>query len=206
MTLADYKTLAEICALALAGLWAIYGFVVLRQREKAAAELRKIDLETQKTAQDLRRVALIRADISATTVTRRMDPGCVLLVEVTLVNEGKRDTRLKWKDEPAALSIRRVTFDANGAPVFPDQPILLTVKKTRDPNVDAPSHIIRAGASQQLPFAAQLSCAGLYLLSFRAAVAPDDLAVSVAAGASANSRFAWTATKYILVEHEQSDE
>jgi hypothetical protein len=50
MTLDDAHTLAEIGALAVAGVWAIYGFIVLRQREKATGELRKLEFDSKKAA------------------------------------------------------------------------------------------------------------------------------------------------------------
>lgn len=205
MTFADVKTLAEIIALALGGAWAIFAFVILRQREKAAAELRKMDIEAKKTELELRRVAVIRADISASTTQLRQTDGYLLLAEVTLINEGKRDTRLKWGGEPPAFVIWRAVFDATGIPSFPDTPIQLTVRKAKDPNADAISRIVRAGGSEHLSFAAHLSLPGVYLLSFRAAVAPDEKSVSVEAGAGPNSVLGWTATKYIIVEHERTD-
>src|ERR1043166_2329239 len=105
MSLDEWKTVAEIGAIILAGAWALYGFKVLRHREKASAELEKIDLESKKIglesrkivlesekleceskkvelesqslALGLRRVAVVRAEISASSCRDESGTGYV---------------------------------------------------------------------------------------------------------------------------------
>jgi hypothetical protein len=75
MTLESVKILAEVFALAVGGLWAIVVLVVLKQRQKAIADLRKTELELQKIELDLRRIAVVRRDISATSFRLPDGPG-----------------------------------------------------------------------------------------------------------------------------------
>jgi hypothetical protein len=202
MTLDDAKTLAEIIAILLAGSWAIYGYFVFRQREKAFAELKHIELETRKAELELRQTAIVKTYISTVVSLCPDSDGYCLMADVTLINQGKRDTRLKWKGEIPAFSVRRVVFNNDGTPTFPEEPILLTVRQTKNPNNEATSHIIRAGGEQTISFALLISRPGVYFLSFRGVVAPDEKTVSVEAGASPKSGLSWTATKYVVIRND----
>jgi len=199
VTLDDAKKVVEIAALAVAGAWAIYGFIVLRHREKAAAELRKLELDSKKAELEARAVAVVRADITATCALRPDGPGYCILAEVTLTNEGMRDTRIRWEDEPPAFVVQRAEFGPDGTPQFGAPPVEVRVRQAREPNADAVSHVIRAGGTQRLAFAANVPTPGTYFVSFRGVLAPEERAVSVDAGADPSNPISWTATTYILV-------
>lgn len=202
MTLDDVKTLAEILAILLAGAWAIYGYFVFRQRERASAELKQIELVTRRAELELRQTAIVKSEITTVVSLCPDSDGYCLIANITLINHGKRDTRLKWKGEIPAFSVRRVAFNNDGTPTFPGEPILSTVRQTKNPNNEATSHIIRAGGEQKITFALLISSPGVYFLSFRGVIAPDEKAVSVEAGASPTSSFSWTATKYIVIRKD----
>lgn len=182
MTLEDAKTLAEIAAIAVAGFWSIYGYKVLRHREKAAGELRKLEFDSKKPELEARAVAAVRIDIAAMAAPRPDGAGYYIFADITLTNEGRRDTRIKWQDQPAAFVVRRTEFGADGAPHF-ESPVEVRVRKTRNPNAEAVSHIIRAGATQRLAFAVNVPKLGIYLVSFRGVLAPEEWSVSAHAGA-----------------------
>lgn len=205
MTLYDAKTLAEIVAILLAGTWAVYGYFVFRQREKASAELKHIEIETRKAELDLRRTAVVKTEISVTVNPCLDFDGYCLIAEATLINQGKRDTRLQWKGEVPALSVRRVVFNDEGAPTFPENPVLLSVRQTKNPNNEATSHIVRAGSEETISFALRISSPGVYLLSFRGVLAPDEKIVSAEAGAHSSSGFSWTATKYVVILKDRAE-
>lgn len=202
MTLDDTKTVVEILAILLAGAWAIYGYFVFRQREKADAELKHIELETRKTELELRRTAIVKTEISATVSLCPDTDGYCLIADITLINHGKRDTRLKWAGEFPACSVWRVVFNNDGNPTFPEEPIISTVRQTKNPNNEATSHIIRAGGEQTITFALLIPKPGVYLISFRVIVTPDEKSVSVEAGASPTSGLSWTAKKYVVIHNE----
>lgn len=200
MILAQIKTIAEITVLLLAGGWAVFGFVVLRQREKAEADLKKIATETKKIEADLQKTASLNLSISA-SVARIDECGSFLLMaEVQITNNGRRDTRLKWKGESPAFTVRKVTFDGNGIPMYSDPPVTLAVRQAKNPNLDAVSHVIRAGGSQAITFAVLLPSAGVYFLSFRGVVPPDEQHVSFQTGVQQTSSLAWTTAKYIYID------
>jgi hypothetical protein len=192
MTIDEAKTVAEIVALVVVAAWAIYGFVVLKQREKAAAELRKVELES-------RQMAVVTFDIAATSERRPDAPGYCILADVTMVNKGKRDTRLKWDGESPAFAVWRTSFTSDGAPQFADVPIRVRVGQARHPGAEVVSTILRAGETQRKAFAVTVSEPGLYLLSFRAALAPEEHEVSRQAGADPQKGVSWAITKYIVV-------
>jgi len=200
MALSDIKTLTEIAALFVVGFWAIYGFIVLRQKEKASTELKNTELEMKKSELALRQVAVVKTDISSTVKKNNITEGYYLLCEIKLINEGKRDTRLKWHGETPPFAVRQVIFNDGGIPTYPEDPILISVRQTVNPELESVSHVLRAGGSQTLSFAALVKKPGVYLLSFRGVVAPEDVSVSVEAGTQPQNTVSWTATKYIVIE------
>jgi hypothetical protein len=199
MTLENAKTVAEIIALALGGLWAIVGLIVLKQRQKATADLRKTELEMQKIELDLRRIAVLRTDISATSFRRPDGPGYCVAAQVSLTNTGGQEARIEWDGAIPAFFVRRASFGADGAPTFTGRTIAMRARQARNVNAEIVSTIIRPGATEQLAFAAHVEDPGIYLLSFRGPVAAQDHVVSVEAGAAKHNPTSWTAHRYILV-------
>jgi hypothetical protein len=192
MTIDEVKNVAQIVALFAASAWAIYGFFVLKQREKAAADLRKVELES-------RQIAVVNFDIAATCERRPDVAGYCILTDVTMTNNGKRDTRLQWDGEWPAFAVWRTSFAPDGAPRFADKPILVPVSQRRDPRADAIATILRAGETQRKSFAVTVSEPGIYLLSFRAVLAPEEHKVSDQAGRDPRNSVSWGVTKYIVV-------
>ena len=201
MTLDDVLKIVEIFAIVVAGCWAIYGFIVLHQREIAAAELRKIDLDSKKAEIEARAIAVICAEISATSTPRPDGQGYCIFSEVTLNNIGKRDTRIKWKGEAPAFTVRRTEFKTNGAPEYPDPPINIRVQQARNPKFNAQSHVIRAGGIQRLSFIANVNSPGIYHVSFRGVLDPEEQRVSIDAGTYSGNPVSWTAATYVLISN-----
>lgn len=199
MPLEDIKRLVEIALMALAAAWGVVGFLMLKQRQKAIADVRKVDLESKRLELDLRQTANIEVEIVATSQPEVDGTGYFVLAEVTLSNLGSRDTRILWEGKPAAFSIRRTTFNANGQPQFTSPAIELRARQARDPNAEPVSTVVRASGKQRLAFAARVPEAGLYLLAFRGAVEEREAEVSVEAGAQKLNPMAWTGTKFLVV-------
>jgi hypothetical protein len=206
MTLESAKTLAEIITFTLAGLWAIFGFFVLKHREKATADLRKAELEMQTMTLELRRIAVVRTDISATSFRRPDGPGYCIVAQVSLTNTGGRETRIAWDGTSPAFFVRRASFGSDGAPTFTHGTIAMRARQARNVDAEVVSTIIRPGASEQLAFAANVEAAGVYLLSFRGPVAEQDRVVSVEAGAASHNPTSWTAHHYLAVTESSSPE
>jgi len=206
MSIDDVKKIFEIVAIVIAGLWAYFGYRVLKHREKAVAELRKLDLESKKIElesrkleHDVRRVAVIQTEVCATSSRAPDNKGFLILCSVTLSNSGGRDTRIRWKGEQPALLIRRAFFTTDATPTFQAPAIEVRVTKTSDPNVEAVSHVLRAGATERLAFAVQVVEPGVYLLSFRGVVSEEERTPSVEAGVAPTNPVTWTGKKYLVV-------
>lgn len=194
---------AEVMAIIVAGGWAIFGFIMLKQRTRSSAELKKIELESRKIElQSLqiehqsRRLAIVNVSIDSSVYADKTPPGFGILANVAIENIGTRDTRMVWEGEPAPFSVRRVDFDVGGCPIFGDA-IELRVRRTGDPDVDATSLVVRAGATEHKTFAVHVEHSGLYLLSFRASM--DHEAHKISEQAGAHRPTTWTATHYLLV-------
>ena len=202
----DLKTWAEVVeiafkigALMLAGGGTIFGFYIFRQREKAVADLRKVELEARQLELATRRLAVVRAEITATTHRSLDSAGYCILADVSLTNAGTFETRIKWVGEPPAFTIRHTSFGPDGAPSFTKPPIEMRVRQARDPNAEALSHVLRAGTTERFAFAAYVDQPGVYLLSFRGALAPEDRSVSIGAGIAPYNPVSWTARRYVIV-------
>jgi len=106
MPIEDIKRLVEIVLMAVAAGWAVVGFFMLRQRQKAIADVRKVDLEAKKLELDLRQTANVEIEIQASSHVDSAATGYWVIVEVKLSNIGGRDTRIEWQGQPAPFSIR----------------------------------------------------------------------------------------------------
>ena len=58
------KIVAEIVALILAAAWAVYGFIVMKKRELAVADMREKDLTLKKLEIDTRMIAVIQPEMT----------------------------------------------------------------------------------------------------------------------------------------------
>jgi hypothetical protein len=199
MPIEDIKRLVEIALMALAAAWGVVGFLMLKQRQKAIADVRKIDLEAKRLELDLRQTANIEVQIVATSQPDCTGTGFLVLAEVTLSNVGSRDTRIVWAGRPAAFSVRLTTFNAQGQPQFESPAVELRTRQARDPNIEPVSTVVRAKGKQRLTYAARVPEAGLYLLAFRGTVEDREAEVSVEAGAQKANPMAWTGTKFLAV-------
>ena len=202
MALVDVKTWAEIVeigfkclAIVTAGVWAVLLLFMLRQREQAQANLRKTDAEIRRLDLESRKQAVVRVDINPTVHRDPDGSGYIILATVDLTNRGSRNTQVKWRNEPPAFYVRPARFGTDGRPEYEDA-AEFRVLATLNPDHEPPSHVIRAGGMESIPFAFRVSSPGLYLLSFRAAVDEQERSVSMESGAT--KHVAWTGSKYVL--------
>ena len=120
-----------------------------------------------------------------------------------VTNTGGLEARIEWGDTPAFF-VRRTSFGPDSAPFFTEQQIVMRAHQARDATAEVVSTIIRPGATEYLAFAALVPDPGIYLLSFRGPVAPQDHKVSVEAGAAEHNPTSWTAHRYIVVTEPPS--
>jgi hypothetical protein len=189
----------KIGALILAGGWTVFAFYTLKEREKSAAELRKITLDAKKLEHDLRRLAVVQTEISASSHSSPDGVGYFIFADVVLKNSGAEETRIEWEGNPPVFSIHQASFADNGSPLFTKPPIKMRVMQARNPKAKAVSLVLRAGGTERLNFAAFVPQSGVYLLSFRAVLNRKDRLVSVETGTDPGNPVSWTARKYVMV-------
>jgi hypothetical protein len=177
--------------------------------EQTLAEIRGLNLNTKRTEAEIRDLdlkckqqALVQVDIRPEVHPTSDSDGYLILATVKLTNRGTRNTRIKWRDQPPAFYVHEVTFDEEGKPDFGNRRDF-QVPLTLHPDLDAISHIIRAGGAESIPFAVRVTTPGLYLLSFRGSV--DEAERNVSANTGAELPVSWTARKFVLVSREQPD-
>src|ERR1700730_881448 len=95
--------------------------------------------------------------------------GYIIAAVVKLTNPGGQNTRIKWRGELPAFSVRLANFNDAGKADFAP-PTDLRVPLTLDPKSEAVSHVVRAGGIESMSFALRVSVPGLYYLSFRGVV------------------------------------
>lgn len=193
----------EICDLILktvvvigAAFWAIVLLVILKKREHALIDLRLKEGELRDIELKVNRQAVISVDIQPTIIRSPNDNGYVIIAVVILANKGNRNTRIKWRDEPPAFSVRLAKFCNNGQVDY-GSPLDFRVKLTWDPRLESVSHVIRAGATESICFAGKVTEPGLYLLSFRGTV--DEKERDEAKELGAQLPVAWTSNRYVFV-------
>lgn len=182
------ELLLKAAAVLAAAIWAVLLLRLLRQREQAEVNIRKSEAEIRDLDLKQKYVEAQIADIQLKTTqavilvdigvkTHRHRDAYLMIATVELTNLGSQNTRIMWKDQPHAFSVRMVE------------------------TAEALSHVVRAGGKEVLPFAARISCPGLYLLSFRIAVDERDRAEAKKLGVELPT--AWTGNRYVLVDDTQ---
>jgi len=102
-------------------------------------------------------------DISATAFRQPDGLGYCILADVSLTNTGSKETRIEWDKEQKAFFFRRASFLAGRTPSFTEDPedqTGMNPRLTLNPNAEAISHVIRAGATEHLAFAAHVERPG----------------------------------------------
>jgi len=149
----------------------------------------------------------LQAALEIRISTRELGPGsaddrCLVEAVVEIENKGTRNCRLPWKrqeDEPwvQPFSVYRASL-IDGELVHKDKQAH-AVRVSRCPDTNAPATIIRAGATERIPFVLELERGNLYLLTFVAHLAERDRRKSERAGTPGPRPTSWTGRKYISV-------
>jgi hypothetical protein len=211
LTPADLKTIADlvesICksiALAIGGIWALYGFKVFRRRETAITTLRKTESELADL--DLRAKRRAVLDIEITHDVRRdiVGYGYIIVARITATNLGVASARFDFEHSPAAFGAHRALFLRDGALVF-ENPYGCTIRKASDPSKNAQSRVIRAGGVSRMTAVVRVPSAGLYALTFRVPMDEENRKAMIEAGGSKNRVHAWSACAYACVGFPQND-
>jgi len=208
------ELILKVAVVLFGGTWAVLLFRLLRQREQAQINLRRSEADIRHTEAQIldlelkTKQAVVLVDMRVETYRHR--DAYIIYAVVELTNCG-RNTRIIWKDQPPAFSVRMVKLNEehhgpsrripmqNG---IEDRDYDLIgefrVLRTLDPKAEARSHIVRAGGKESLPFTALVPSPGLYLLSFRGVVDEKDRAEAAKLGVELP--VAWTGNRYVFVD------
>ena len=209
--LAGLQSLAVATAVIVGGAWSLYTFDVLGARDRAAAELERIqqDIDQQATVQvdiDAEQVALPAAGVSD-------DPGRYIVARVSVKNTGNRDTVFDFSKRP--LGVARVLNPGQGpvptvgprsrygVPIVP----VLGWPGPPDGEPSAYGEVnnrgIYRGETWHQEFLVKVSGPGVYLVTFAAEVIGAEATKRVALqpdGLSRDFPFVWSATTFVFVE------
>jgi hypothetical protein len=203
------KTIAEIteicfkiAALVLAGIWAVYGFIVFRQRQSAVTALRKAESEAASLELAARRRAVL--DISIEHQCRRDLDGhtYLLAAQVVINNTGVAPAFISFEGSSVPLMIQRVEFDETGTIHPVDRPIPFTFRRASDPSKPARGRVIRAGGTSRLPVVVRVTSPGVYTVAFRVPMDPENRKAMIEAGASETRQHSWSALSFAYVGYD----
>jgi hypothetical protein len=115
-----------------------------------------------------------------------------------VTNRGTRTARLSYESGQGPLAVTAVSFGDDGRPKFGDS-IHLQVSQAASPNALALSTIVRAGASERLPFMCRVKGSGAYYVAFRVQVSPEVSEELESQGIPAGRPLSWTGKAYVVV-------
>lgn len=206
MSLADAKTYSEvieiwvkIAAIVLGGAWAVYGFVVFRQRLAATTALRKSESEAASLELASKRRAVLDIAITHECRPAHASDGYILILQVVISNGGVAPARIEFENEKAPLRVQRVDFDADGTMRFPEPPVFLPVPNASDPTKPARSRVIRAGGTSRLSSVVRVGHPGVYAVSFRVPMDATNRQAMIEAGSDPARKHAWSALTFACV-------
>lgn len=167
----------------------------LRLEVQALTGIREAEAKLRQLELAMKTQAIVSVTIDSSV--RLWNGGYILTAHIQISNTGTQDTRIKWEGEPPAFYVRSVEFDPDGKEKY-GEPQKLHVQLTLDPDLKAPSHLIRAAGTESLHFALRVSRAGLYLLSFRGAVDNEERE-RVKKESGVKLPTAWTTSQYVFI-------
>lgn len=173
-------------AIILGGIWTFATFKSLQQTAKARAEINIMEKQ-------LKEQAAFDLDLDATQEYLPEDPSRYVSIIVRMKNTGNRNARIDFPNTD--LSISRIHFDEGG------QLIKETTLKLPVPLEGSNTGVVvRANTAETIPFFGPLPGPGLYLLTFRSSVSPQEKQVTTETGVSDSAIISWTRSRFIIVK------
>ncbi len=102
----------------------------------------------------LKAKAMVLVDIQPSRHRSPDGKGYIIAAIVTLTNPGGQNTTVTWRDKHPPFAVRLATFNDAGEAEFAP-PKELRVLRTKDPTLEASSHVVRAGGIESMSFALQ---------------------------------------------------
>lgn len=206
------ETGVKILAIAATGGWAVFLFRALRQSARARLELDKLGIERDRTIQEseklrrdiakldleMKRQAVVGITVTATQIAIDGDVGKYLLAVVEVTNRGTRAAKLSYEEDPEPFTATAVLFSADGQPTFGER-LRMPVLQAANPNARALSTIVRAGASEMLPFVCRVKGPGMYFVTFRVQVSPEEREELDSLGVPTERPVSWTGKAYVVI-------
>jgi hypothetical protein len=192
-----FDLLFKIGAAVVAAAWAL-ALLFLIHRPLARAGLLKSEMEVEEHERKKNLQAGLSINLHGSAHPNPGGKGYVIVAIVEITNrDDSQMKRIAWEGEAATpFHVRLASFD-KGKPDY-DGEIALCVRSTSNPNAKSSGHRIRPGATESLSFAAHVSARGVYLLSFRIPVDPNDIEAAKKLGLSLPA--AWTCNRHIVVD------
>ncbi|EMA2426829.1 MULTISPECIES: hypothetical protein [Vibrio] len=182
-------------ALLLGGVWTLYTFDILHQRDKAAAELKELQDRIKGT-----NASNIQINPSSFELA---DGNFGLIVNVNVQNTGTRDVLIDWSDEDTPLSVFKVSMK-KGDQLYFEKLFRPKIYAPFDPKKKKKEHYkslyLLVGAKKELSFYVELPEKGMYYITFNA---KTDKKLAQEVKSKSGRTGEWFSSKYINIEPEK---
>ncbi|CAH7247906.1 conserved hypothetical protein [Vibrio chagasii] len=185
-------------AVIIGGVWALYTFDVLNQRDTAAAQLKEIQDRIKGTN---------ASNIDIRPSTFELDNGNYgVIVNVSIQNTGTKDIFIDWSELETPLAVYKIRMESGDKQFFetlflPKIYAPFNVKKKKKEHYN--SLYLLVGAKKELSFYVEVPSTGMYYITFNAK--PDKKLnddVKEVSGQTGE----WFSSKYFRVEPEKKPE
>jgi hypothetical protein len=205
MDIAVIMTYAEVLeiglksvALILAGAWAVFGFIVFRQRATATTALRKVQAEVADLELSAKRRAVLDISINHEVFSQRGE-GVLIGLEVVITNSGVGPAYLQFSESEPTICLWRVEVGTDGSQSYAEPLMRLHVPRASSPATAARARVVRAGGVTRIPTIARVSQGGVYLATFRVPMDGSNRESMLEAGASKERKHTWSGMAFIVV-------
>lgn len=169
-----------VIALIVGGIWTLWTFSSLGERQKAQDE-------RQKAQDELFKQAVL--DIILDCKQEQLNNEDYIHANVKIVNHGKRNTFLDFSDSPC--QVHKLVFNDDGSAE--------TTFSISQDNLTSRSIVLRSGATQEYPFVIKVPEKGFYVVEYRVPLDSTEFTEHTRAGGPQGKIF-WVGSATVMIK------
>lgn len=203
---AGLQSYAIVLGVLIGAAWALYTFFSLGARDKALAELNRLDFELRKDEVERlnREQVIINIEVKAEQVSIPNDRGRSIRINIQAKNSGSRNLILKLPEYAITVAKVRPEQDGRLMQEWVQHPPIPYLNASRLADSDghvksATSELLRFGQTVSYPSWLRVEEAGLYFIEFEAELTGEELKVAQQAVGDEDHPFHAVGQTFIVV-------
>jgi hypothetical protein len=191
--LIDWKNIHEVIlsiAIIVGGIWTLVTFRTLRSKNKAEAELAKIELEIETAKKRLFEQAIIDIQINTKQEILEDKNDYVISIVAKFTNNGNRNTNLDFSS-PFFIIVSCIDFDDNGNS-YQNEYICQEAYNNS-------TMILRAGATVEFPYFVKVKEKGLFVIELWLKLDEEERKIDNAVRGEKLDETYWTGSSYLMI-------